>query len=1143
MKSILFKVYSKINEEDVTSLVSNNTYSIDSITGETTISVKFSKYTYTLSIQAGSNGYVVNENDKWTNWTKNYTKDYGSSVVLNFIPNEGYYLSHLTVNDEEVIDKVQDNTYTLNNISENTNIVASFDKYTYSLGIKVGDGGIVEYNGNSWSNATKNFNVEYGTSVALTITPNSGYKLSSLTINGKDVTSNMSNNTYILNDIAANTSVVVTFSSIPITTYSLSIQSSSGGSVLYNGASWTNLTKNFTVDEGSDATLTFTPNEGYYLSSLTVNGTDVTSSVSNNSYTVSNISAATTVVAKFSQYTYTLSIKAGSGGSVSYSSTSWTNSTKTYNITYGSDATITFTPNNGYYLSSLTVNNTDVTDKVTNNSYTVSDITANTTVVATFSEIPVTTYTLTISAGANGNVSCNGTTWTNSINTFTVEAGSQTTLSFSPNSGYYLSSLSVDGKDVTSSVANNTYTLSNITANTSVVATFAAIPITTYSLSIQSGSGGTISYGGTEWTEATKSYTLDAGTAVTLTFKANEGYYLSSLTVNGTDVTSLVENNIYTINSITSNTSIVATYKLLTYSVSLTVDKNGVVNYNDGNAVSGTTATYIADYGSQAVLTIKPNSGYRFKSLTVNGEDMTSEVDLTTGTYTITYTVKETIISVEFEEIPATTYTLSLTSDANGSISYGDQKVSGGTSSLSVAEGTNAVISISANDGYRLKSLSVDGTDVTSSVVNNSYTISNITANTTVSAVFTQIITDISADGINYSVISEDAATLTVTSADIKGEVTIPETLEYGGKTWTVVALGDKALANNPELLSISIPSTVTSIGNDILDGCTSIAAIVWNPTMAMTGNMYNNTNPNLLLYVKSNKYATYGINNIIVNGAASSITLTDEQEGNNFYCPEAFTANQITYTHSYSMTTGRGTCQGWESIVLPFDVQTVSHYYRGEIVPFALWSNSTSKYPFWLYSLSTNGWVKASTIAANTPYIISIPNNEAYDDDYILTGSITFSAVNAEVKASKDMISSSYGDKTFIPTLQEVAAVEGVYPLNVNNAIETYSGKETEGSAFISGLRKVHPFEAYMTSASGGAKGTVIPLFDSTSGIILKDVSGFSGSRSFVSGNEDVYTLQGIRLGKYSDIADKLPAGVYVVNGKKISVKSEFGQ
>jgi len=37
--------------------------------------------------------------------------------------------------------------------------------------------------------------------------------------------------------------------------------------------------------------------------------------------------------------------------------------------------------------------------------------------------------------------------------------------------------------------------------------------------------------------------------------------------------------------------------------------------------------------------------------------------------------------------------------------------------------------------------------------------------------------------------------------------------------------------------------------------------------------------------------------------------------------------------------------------------------------------------------------------------------------------------------------------------------------------------------------------------------------------------------------------TLQGIRLGKYSDIADKLPAGVYVVNGKKISVKSEFGQ
>ena len=1132
-----------VNGTDVTSKVSNNSYTISSITANTTVIATFSAIpvtTYTLSIQSGSGGTVSYKGSTFTNQTSNFTVDEGSSATLTFTPNTGYYLSSLTVNGTDVTSKVSNNSYTISNITAATTVVAKFSQYTYTLSVQGSSGGSVSYGSTSWTNATKTFDITYGSNATLKFTPSDGYYLSALTVDGTDVTSKVANNSYTISSIKANTSVVVSFSTVPITTYSVSIQSGSGGSVSYGGTTWTNLTKNFTVNEGSDATLTFTPNEGYYLSSLTVNGTDVTSKVSNNSYTVSNISAATTVVAMFSQYTYTLNIKASSGGNVSYSSTSWTNSTKTYNITYGSDATLTFTPNSGYYLSSLTVNGTDVTSKVSNNSYTVSNITANTTVVATFSEIPVTTYTLTVSAGANGNVSCNGTTWTNSINSFTVEAGSQIALAFSPNSGYYLSSLSVNGEDVTSSVANNTYTLSNITANTSVVATFAAIPVTTYSLSIQSGSGGTITYDGSEWTNSTKTYTLDAGTAVTISLKANTGYYLSSLIVNGTDVTSSVVNNTYTISSITANTSIIATYKLQTYSVALTVGKKGSVSYNGGSAVSGTTATYIAEHGSQAVLTITPNTGYRLKSLTVNGEEVpVSEV---AETYTIRDITAALTISVEFEEIPATTYTLSLTSDANGSISYGEQKVSGGTSSLSVAEGTNAVITISANEGYRLKSLTVDGTDVTSSVVNNSYTISNITANTTVSAVFTQIITDISANGINYSVISEDAATLTVTSANIKGEVTIPETLTYGGKIWTVVALGDKALANNPELLSISIPATVTSVGDDILDGCTGIAAIIWNPARPMTGDMYNNTNPNLLQYVTMKKYATYGINNVVVNGVADNIELTDASEGNNFYCPVAFKAQQITYTHNYSMTTGRGTCQGWESIVLPFDVQTISRYDMKEAVPFAVWnSTSSSTYPFWLYSFSGSGWVKASSISANTPYIISMPNNDAYDDEYILTGEISFKASNAEVKASKDMVSSTNGDKTFIPALQEVAAADGVYPLNVNNSIETYAGKEAEGSAFISGLRKVHPFEAYMTTTSGGAKGTVIPLFDSTSGIILKDVSGFSGSRSFVGGNEEVYTIQGIRLGKYSDIADKLPAGVYVVNGKKISVKSEY--
>jgi hypothetical protein len=47
--------------------------------------------------------------------------------------------------------------------------------------------------------------------------------------------------------------------------------------------------------------LTISPAAGYYLSSLTDNGVDVTGSVSGGSYTIANVTSAHTVVAIFAQ--------------------------------------------------------------------------------------------------------------------------------------------------------------------------------------------------------------------------------------------------------------------------------------------------------------------------------------------------------------------------------------------------------------------------------------------------------------------------------------------------------------------------------------------------------------------------------------------------------------------------------------------------------------------------------------------------------------------------------------------------------------------------------------------------------------------------------------------------------------------------
>ena len=96
-------------------------------------------------------------------------------------------------------------------------------------------------------------------------------------------------------------------------------------------------------------------------------------------------------------------------------------------------------------------------------------------------------------------------------------------------------------------------------------------------------------------------------------------------------------------------------------------------------------------------------------------------------------------------------------------------------------------------------------------------------------------------------------------------------------------------------------------------------------------------------------------------------------------------------------METG-GNGKGWETIALPFDVQRIVHSTRGEIVPFAGYGSASNRKPFWLGNMSASGFKRASSIQANEPYIIAMPNNSKYNNDYNLAGDVTFSADNVQV-------------------------------------------------------------------------------------------------------------------------------------------------
>ena len=982
----------------------------------------------------------------------------------------------------------------------NPGYLTNINAVTYILTVKATGNGSATYDGTAVKGKTSTFTVNEGTDVTIRFSPDNGYRIKSVKVNNTDVTSKVSNNTYTISNINKDTSVEVEFEEIPPTTYILSIAASGNGSATYDGTAVKGKTSTFTVTEGTDVTIRFSPDNGYRIKSVKVNSTDVTSSVSNNTYTISNISKDTSVEVEFEEIpptTYTLSIKATGNGSVTYDGTAVKGKTSTFTLIEGTNVTISFSPDTGCRIKSVKVNNTDVTSSVSNNSYSFK-ISKDTSVEVEFEAIPPTTYTLSIKATGNGSVTYDGTAVKGKTSTFTVTEGTDVTIRFSPDNGYRIKSVKVNSTDVTSSLSNNTYTISNISKDISVEVEFEEIPPTTYTLSITASGNGSATYDGTAVRGKTSTFTIVEGSNATITFTSDSGNRIKSVKVNNSDVTSSVSDNTYTVNNISRNITIEVEFEVIpstTYTMSITATGNGSASY-EGTTIKNQTSTFTVNGGADATIAFTPDNGYRIKSVKVNNTDVKSKVS--DNAYTVTNISGNVSVEVEFEAIPTTALSLTITATGNGTVTYDGTEIRGKTSTFSVNGGSSVSITFSPDGGNTMGSVKVNGTDVTSKVMNNSYTVSNISDNTTVEVVFEEITAELVSDGVYYEVKSESQHTVIVAGGNYGMSLEVPASFTAKNREWKVVGVEASVLDNS------------------------ELAAIIWNPEVAFSGNV---SNPNLLLYVKEKKFAPEDIKNVIVNGEAENIELVDAESGNNFYCPQAFTAKRISYIHRYSMKTGFKTCQGWETIVLPFDVNTILSATGTEIVPYAAWQQGSNSRPFWLYSMNENGWKPESGIKANVPYIISMPNNEEYDASYNLSGDIQFMSSNVQVLSSENMSAGVCGNKHLVQNYQNKVASQDIYVLNVNSQLNANTATEVDGSAFIRSLRQVRPFEAYMAIEGNAGARRVIPIFGDDAASIP------SIPVSIDRRNDAIYNLNGQRVNTMS-------RGIYIQNGKKIIKK-----
>ena len=396
-------------------------------------------------------------------------------------------------------------------------------------------------------------------------------------------------------------------------------------------------------------------------------------------------------------------------------------------------------------------------------------------------------------------------------------------------------------------------------------------------------------------------------------------------------------------------------------------------------------------------------------------------------------------------------------------------------------------------------------------------------------------ITEFEVDGIWYRVRQKGDHEVTVVRVMYAEEERfVPSEVQYENIHWHVTALGEKAFADLHNVAVIGVPSSIDDISVDLFNHCDHLAAIMWETNVPLTSAaMGEFNNPNLLLFMANKAGAPAGVTNIIDMSTftADKIVLTDsESGGNDFYCPEAFKANEISYTHVYDQATKIGACQGWESIVLPFDVQTFSHETKGEIYPIASLLDEQIEYdgdkPFWLYEFTQQDeFVEADKIMANRPYIISMPNDPAYWDDYILKGRITFSAKNVEISSTHHAWPVEGNNRSFVPNFKNDDYYNpDIFLLNVGDEYEGHK----PGSVFSAERdnRKAHPFEAYFVMNGNPAK-RYINIFD-------KDASSIREIPANSRTMKGAYDLMGRKM----DSETTLPRGIYIIDGKKVMVK-----
>jgi hypothetical protein len=576
---------------------------------------------------------------------------HGETVTVTAIPNSNYNFVRWAEGSTTVNTNAS-YTFTANG---DRDLVAFFElkKYAVTLTANPEEGGIVTGDGA----------YAHGDPVTVTATANTGYDFIDWTEDGIEISDEAEYTFIAENDI----NLVANFQ-IKTYTVTLSAAPEEGGSVYGDG----------TFNYGETITIIAEPNENYNFIGWH-NGEGIISDALEYELTVygNYTFKAMFDYIEVQYHTITASVSGGNGTIAPSGAIS---------VAQGANKTFDITPDTGYKIASVLVDDIETPEAVASGSYTFVNVTDDHTIVASFA---IKTYTVTVAANPEegGEVTGEGE----------YEHGELVTVTAIPDDDEnyeFLYWTFLDGQST-----ENPYTFT-ATADITLTANFIQEGKFLVTVTVMPEEAGTIT--GDGMYSASEEVILEAIPA--------EAYNFVNWTKEGVEVET---ETTYTF-TIEENVVLNANFELKTYTVSVFADPE------EGGSVTG-DGTY--NHGASVTVTATPNAGYSFVKWTEGGVEVS-----TSASYNFTASANATL-TANFEYTATTTYTITASvSGDNGTIAPSGE--------VSVEQGADKTFDITPDTGYKTVSVLVDDTENPEAVASGSYTFVNVTDNHTIVASF-----------------------------------------------------------------------------------------------------------------------------------------------------------------------------------------------------------------------------------------------------------------------------------------------------------------------------------------------------------------------------------------------------------------------